>query len=201
MRRLALVSLLKFIIVQYKAPVPPHLHAAHAQQPALPLVINPPQPISAVDQSMYIEEPTAIDGLLVPQLKAQLELHRPHIKVPEKSEIKKMRKSALVDLLKRVVAEYKTLQAADSGRNVQLIAQAGGSIIANDAPARMSKIRSTKTKKTVLKVQLELYRKLVPGIPTPVQLEGKKRDEFVDLLVNAVNHYKSSQTEGHAQGR
>jgi hypothetical protein len=153
---------------------------------------------------MYIEEPTAIDGVLVPQLRAQLELHRPHIKVPEKSEIKKMRKSALVDLLKRVVAEYKTSQAADSGRNVQPIAQAEGYIIANDAPARMedlSKIRSTKTNKTVLKVQLELYRKLVPGIPTPVQLEGKKRDELIDLLVNAVNHYKSSQTEGHAQGR
>jgi hypothetical protein len=57
----------------------------------------------------------------------------------------------------------------------------------------LSKIRSSKTTKTVLKAQLELYRSLVPNMHTTDQLEGKKKNELVDLLVNAVQHYKSSQ--------
>ena len=115
-----------------------------------------------------------------------------------------MRKSDLIDLLKRVVAEYKASQVADSDRNVQHIAQGEGSITADEAFARMedlSKIKSTKTTKTVLKVQLELYRNLVPGIPTLDQLESKKKTELVDLLVNAVKHYQSLQDEEHPEAR
>ena len=51
----------------------------------------------------------------------------------------------------------------------------------------LSKIESSKTTKTVLKVQPELYRQLVLGIPTSNQLEGMKKYELVDLLVNAIN--------------
>ena len=65
----------------------------------------------------------------------------------------------------------------------------------------LSKIRSTKTTKTVIKVQLELCRNLVPGIPTPDQLESKKKTEPVDLLVNAVKHYQSLQNEEHPEDR
>ena len=87
---------------------------------------------------------------------------------------------------------------------MQHIAQGEGSITADEAPARMedlSKIRSTKTTKTVIKVQLELCRNLVPGIPTPDQLESKKKTEPVDLLVNAVKHYQSLQNEEHPEDR
>jgi len=86
-------------------------------------------------------------------------------------------------------------EAVALDRNMHTNAQAGGSIMADEAPVRMedlTKIRSSKTTKTVLKVQLELYRNLVPDIPAPDQLEGKKKNELVDLLVNAVNQYKSS---------
>jgi hypothetical protein len=58
----------------------------------------------------------------------------------------------------------------------------------------LAKIKSSKTNKTVLKSQLELYRQLVPGIPTSHQLEGKKNTELVELLVEAVNKYRAQQT-------
>jgi len=45
----------------------------------------------------------------------------------------------------------------------------------------------------VLKIQLELYRNLVAGIPSSDQLEGMKKPELVEQLVKAVNYFQGSQ--------
>jgi hypothetical protein len=147
-----------------------------------------------VDQSLYIGDPT---GLLISQLKAHLELYRTStdLNIPKEYEINQMKKASLVDLLNSIIAQHTSIQAVALDRNVNVNAQTGGSIMVDEAPARMedlTKIKSSKTNKTMLKVQLELYRNLVPGIPASGQLEGKKKNELVDLLVNAVNQYKSS---------
>jgi hypothetical protein len=42
----------------------------------------------------------------------------------------------------------------------------------------------------MLRMQLELYRQLVPNIPPSDQLEGKKKSELAELLVKAVNQCK-----------
>lgn len=96
-----------------------------------------------------------------------------------------MKKSGLVDLLKKVIAQYKALQATDSGSNLQFTVQTAESIMDDDTLARMedlSKIRSAKTNKSVLKNQLELYRQLVPDIPPSDQLEKKKRQTLLSSL-------------------
>ena len=122
--------------------------------------INISQPVIEEGQSLYIEDPTAIDRLPIPQLKAQLEMYRLQVDiVPKKSEINKLKKQGLVDLLKMVVAKYKASGAEDFPRNLHTT-HAEGYIMREEASARMedlSKIRSTKTNKAVLKIQLELY--------------------------------------------
>jgi hypothetical protein len=139
-----------------------------------------------------------IDGFLVSQLKTQLEMYRSHTdNVPKKSEINQMRKPALIDLLKMVAAQYKASQTGDMARNVQPTMQAGSSIIVDQDPARIldvSKITSSKTIKTVLKAQLELYRQCLSNMPISEQMEGMKKPELVNLLLDAVNHYTSSQS-------
>jgi hypothetical protein len=197
MRRPELVTILKTVIGQYTAS---HSHVVQTEQAVLlPVAHQPhgPQLPRDMQQPLHIEDSTVIDKLLVPQLKAQLELYRSCTNVPKKSEINQLKKAGLVDLLKLVVAQYKQdSQASETAIDVQNIAQAEGSTAADDAPTRMedlSKIRSSKTTKTVLKAQLELYRSLVPNMDPADQLEGKKKNELVDLLVNAVQHYKSSQ--------
>jgi hypothetical protein len=196
MKKAALVLFLKAIVTQHKAAVSASLLAdTSSMAPSLQSTIpGALQQTIAVDQSLYIGDPT---GLLVSQLKAHLELYRTStdLNIPKKSEINQMKKASLVDLLNSIIAQHISTQAVAPDRNVNVNAQAGGSIMADEAPARMedlAKIKSSKTNKTMLKVQLELYRNLVPGIPASDQLEGKKKNELVDLLVNAVNQYKSS---------
>jgi len=184
------------MVTQHKAAVSASLLAdtssiAPSLQSTIPRAL---QQTIAVEQSLYIGDPT---GLLVSQLKAHLELYRTStdLNIPKKSEINQMKKTNLVDLLNGIIAQHTSTEAVALDRNMHTNAQAGGSIMADEAPVRMedlTKIRSSKTTKTVLKVQLELYRNLVPDIPAPDQLEGKKKNELVDLLVNAVNQYKSS---------
>ena len=126
-------------------------------------------------------------------MKTHLELYRTstNLHIPKKSEINQMKKASLVDFLNsKVIAQHTSTQAAALDRNMHANAQAGGSIMADEVPARMedlTKIRRSKTTKTVLKVQLELYRNLVPDISASDQLEGKKKNELVDFLVNTVN--------------
>ena len=58
--------------------------------------------------------------------------------------------------------------------------------IVDETPERMedlAKINSSKTTKTVLKNKLELYRQLVPGIPTSDQFERNHQAELVEMLV------------------
>src|ERR1700759_945397 len=117
-----------------------------------------------------------------------------------------MKKTDLASLLKKVVAQYKSPQGVGSNKILESTGEAGGSIQPreDETPSRiedLSKIRSTKTTKAVLKMQLELYRNLLPDIPTSDQLEEKKKAELVELLVDAVNHYKSLQNEEHTKDR
>jgi hypothetical protein len=195
MKKDSLVTFFKTVIAQYKASQSNVLDEAHAEHSASQPSINISHSITEGNQSLYIEDPTVIDKLLVPQLKAQLELYRSQSNsVPSKSVINKMKKTGLVDLLKEVVAQFKASEAGNFARNVQNSTQAEGSGMAEEAPARiedLSKIRSTKTSKTVLKIQLELYRNLVAGIPSSDQLEGMKKPELVEQLVKAVNYFKA----------
>ena len=78
-----------------------------------------------------------IDRLPIPQLKAQLEMYRLQVDiVPKKSEINKLKKQGLVDLLKMVVAKYKASGAEDFPRNLHTT-HAEGYIMREEASARM----------------------------------------------------------------
>jgi hypothetical protein len=203
LKKPGLVTFLKNIISQHKLTLLDDFNREQLEQPISHPVVQASQQIAEASHLLLVEDLTVIDGLLLPQLKAQLEIYRPHTdNVPKKAEINRMRKPALIDLLKGVAAQYKASQAGDLVRNMQPTVQVGGSIISDQGPARMvdlSKIRSTKTTKTVLKAQLELYRQLVPSMPMSDQLEGMKKAELVNLLVDAVNHYTSSQSGEHAE--
>jgi len=196
LKKAGLVTFLKNTIAQHRASI--FVASEQAEQPISQPTVPASQQVAEAGQLLLIEDLNVIDGFLVSQLKTQLEMYRSHAdNVPKKSEINQMRKPALIDLLKMVAAQYKASQTRDMARNVQPTMQAGSSIIVDQGPARIldvSKITSSKTTKTVLKAQLELYRQCLPNMPISEQMEGIKKPELVNLLLDAVNHYTSSQT-------
>ena len=186
MKKPGLVTLFKTVIAQHIA--------AQAGQPIHHPIMHTLQPAAELE-TLYITDLSVIDGLTVPQLKTQLEMYRACTNdLPKKSDINKLKKAALVDLLKRLMVQYQSSKTINQDSNLQDPVQAGGQMIVDETPRRMedlAKIKSSKTNKTVLKTQLELYRQLVSGIPTSDQLEGKKKTELVELLVEAVNQYRA----------
>jgi hypothetical protein len=204
LKKAGLVTFLKNTISQHRASILVASDGgAQVEQPISQPTVPASQQVAEAGQLLPIEDLNVIDGFLVSQLKLQLEMYRPHTdNVPKKPEINQMRKPALIDLLKRVAAQYKASQTGDMARTVQPTMQSGSSIIVDQGPARMlnvSKITSSKTTKVVLKTQLELYRQCLPNMPTPEQMEGMKKPELVNLLLDAVNYYTSSQSRELAE--
>jgi hypothetical protein len=127
------------VVAQHKASllnVPDEVQTEQCiSQPHGPINIS--QPVIEEGQSLYIEDPTVIDRLPIPQLKAQLEMYRLQVDiVPKKSEINKLKKQGLVDLLRMVVAKYKASGAEDFPRNLHTT-HAEGYIMREEASARM----------------------------------------------------------------
>lgn len=74
LKKSGLTAALKKVISQYNSSLPLNAHNETQSEQSI----------------LRIEDPTLIDGLLVPQLKEQLELYRSHAdNVPEKSEIER----------------------------------------------------------------------------------------------------------------
>src|SRR5882762_2396228 len=196
LKKAGLVTFLKNTIAQHRASI--FVASEQAEQPISQPTVSASQQVAEAGQLLLIEDLNVIDGFLVSQLKTQLEMYRSHAdNVPKKSEINQMRKPALIDLLKMVAAQYKASETRDMARNVQPTMQAGSSIIVDQGPARIldvSKITSSKITKTVLKALLELYGQCLPNMPISEQMEGMKKPELVNLLLDAINHYTSSQS-------
>ena len=185
-KRSGLIALFKNVIAQH--------FATQHEQPICHTIAHPLQPTTEVE-ILHITDLSVINRLTVPQLRIQLEMYRALTgNVPKKSDINKLKKGGLIDLLKGLVAQYQSSEAVNQAQNQQDSVQVERSTIVDETPERMedlAKINSSKVTKTVLKNQLELYRQLVPGIPTSDQLERKKKAELVEMLVLAVNNYRA----------
>jgi hypothetical protein len=121
LKKAGLVTFLKNIIAQHTASLLVASDGgAQVEEPISQPTVPTSQQVAEAGQLLLIEDLNMIDGFLVPQLKAQLEMYRSHTdNVPKKSEINQMRKPALIDLLKKVAAQYKASQTGDMARNVQ----------------------------------------------------------------------------------
>lgn len=152
-----------------------------------------------IEQTPWVEEHSMVDSMKVPALKIQLEKYRSRVTdIPKKSEINKLKRPGLIELLKHVLDQYKASLPVDNHEGPQIEQQSTSNnhhIAQNEQPGLMddhSVIRDRKTTMEMLRFQLQLYRPLVTGMPTVAQLKGKKKHVLVETLIEAVNQYKAS---------
>jgi hypothetical protein len=116
MKKPGLVAFLKTVIPQYTS----SFHPAQVQTEQ-PTAHSAPPPVVNEDKLLYIENPTEIDKLLVPQIREQLELYRSHIEsIPKKAVLKQIKKPGLIDLLKKEAVGSRNSPIQPARRNEEI---------------------------------------------------------------------------------
>jgi len=115
------------------------------------------------------------------KLKTQLEMYRSHADNVLRNQKSINEKTALIDLLKMVAAQYKASQTRVWPK--WPVYHQAGILYVDQGPARILDVPrySSKNTKTVLKALLELLDS-VPNMPISEQMERMKKPELVNLL-------------------